>query len=73
MREIVDCKSKASKDQLTLDLSLESVFALLDEDTRQTAKKYQAALNERHALDFADLVFYTRAMLFLSDDVHQRW
>lgn len=73
MSAIADCKSKANQDQLSLDSTLSGVFTSLDDPTRQIALKYQKALSNRHALDFADLVFYTRSMLQLIPEVAERW
>jgi DNA helicase-2/ATP-dependent DNA helicase PcrA len=70
---IADCKSKAVQSQLSLEVSLKSLFSSLDGQTQRIALKYQKALSERHALDFADLVFYTRSMLYLVPEVAERW
>ena len=73
LNEIADCKSKAISAELTLELTLESLFATLDAKTQRIAVLYQKELSDRHALDFADLVFYTRAMLHLDPAIAERW
>ncbi|MBD2028236.1 3'-5' exonuclease [Leptolyngbya sp. FACHB-711] len=73
LNQIADCKSKASQEQLTIDLVLDSLFGALDYRDRQIALKYQKVLGDRHALDFADLIFYTRSMLHCSPTASQRW
>ncbi|AFY61261.1 DNA/RNA helicase, superfamily I [Synechococcus sp. PCC 6312] len=35
--------------------------------------KYQLALQKRHALDFADLIYYVRRMLRTDPEIAQRW
>jgi DNA helicase II / ATP-dependent DNA helicase PcrA len=70
---IADCKSKASQGQLSVELTLGNLFSLLDSEIQKIALKYQAALSNYHALDFADLVFYTRSMLHLVPEVAERW
>lgn len=73
MGTIADCKSKAHQDQLSLELTLSELFASLDDCIRPIALKYQKTLSDRHALDFADLVFYTRSMLHRMPEVAERW
>lgn len=70
---IADCKAKADQTHLTLDLNLDPLFSSLSGEDRRIANLYQKTLNERHAIDFTDLVFYTRALLFLSNEVLERW
>ena len=66
-------KAKARPDQLTLDLSLKGVFAPLDDQDRQWAERYQAELQRRQALDFDDLIFFTRSLLRLVSEVADYW
>jgi DNA helicase-2/ATP-dependent DNA helicase PcrA len=39
----------------------------------QLAAQYQAILQDRHALDFADLVFYLRVMFTQEQEIRERW
>ncbi len=73
VNDIANCKAKADQTLLTLDLNLDPIFASLSEEDRRIANLYQKELNERHAIDFTDLVFYTRALLFLNNDALKRW
>lgn len=73
MGTIADCKSKAHQDQLSLELTLSDLFTSLDDRIRPIALKYQKTLSNRHALDFADLIFYTRSMLHRMPAVAERW
>lgn len=70
---ISECKSRAAECLLTLSSNLDNVFSSLDKNVRDLANKYQKVLNERHAIDFADLVFCTRAVLFCDKAVRERW
>ena len=54
-------KSKASPNGLTLDLSLAGLFAAFAPQERRWAELYQAELQKRQALDFDDLIFFTRS------------
>lgn len=73
INNIAGCKAKAGQALLTLDLNLDPVFSSLNDEDRRIANRYQKELNERHVIDFTDLVFYTRALLFLNNDVFKRW
>ncbi|QQE66266.1 hypothetical protein GFS31_29640 [Leptolyngbya sp. BL0902] len=68
-----EAKAQASPDQLTLDLSLEDLFAQLDDRDQPWAKRYQAELQRRQALDFDDLIFFTRSLLRLVPEVADYW
>ena len=69
---LVNCKVKAEGSQLSLDNLAENLYAALGSDA-QYAAKYQAILKKRHALDFADLMFYVRVMLKNESEISQRW
>ncbi len=71
--ELSDCKVKAKQLPLSANSSLEKLFASLGVDEAKLAAKYQAILQERHALDFADLIFYVRLMLNSYPEIKQRW
>ncbi|CAN1211056.1 3'-5' exonuclease [Tumidithrix helvetica PCC 7403] len=71
--ELTKCKTQASNRQLSLDYPLEELYALLGKDLAKSAARYQIILQKRHALDFADLVFYVRAMLEREPVISQRW
>ena len=70
---LAECKNKARSFQLSPDYSLEELFASLGKHKAQLASEYQATLQERHSLDFADLIFYTRSMLHSYPEIQQRW
>ena len=70
---IAECKAQADKQLLTLGSDLSLVFSSLDDGVRSLANRYQKVLNDRHAIDFADLVFYTRAVLSLDSAALKRW
>ena len=71
--EIANSKARANEDLLTLGLDLDAVFSTLSIRARAIANKYQKELNRRHAIDFSDLVFYTRAILTLDSTALCRW
>jgi DNA helicase II / ATP-dependent DNA helicase PcrA len=70
---LVDCKVKAEGSQLSLDNLAENLYAALGSDDAQCAARYQAILKKRHALDFADLMFYVRVMLKNESEISKRW
>jgi DNA helicase-2/ATP-dependent DNA helicase PcrA len=71
--DLANCKIKASNLQLSLSSSLEELYAPLGSDRARRAAQYQAVLQKRHVLDFADLLFYVRAMLHHELEISQRW
>ncbi|MGA9380685.1 MAG: UvrD-helicase domain-containing protein, partial [Phormidium sp.] len=71
--QVSNCKLKASHFQLSPNYPLEKLFASLGIREAQLASQYQATLQERHALDFADLIFYVRSMLYSYPEIRQRW
>jgi len=70
---ISEAKSKASPDDLTVDLSLGGLFAAFDPQEQRWAKLYQAELQRRQALDFDDLIFFTRALLRRVPEAADYW
>lgn len=70
---LTNCKTKASNSQFSSSHPLEKLYAPLGESNAKLASRYQSILQQRHALDFADLVFYVRAMLYSQPEVRQRW
>lgn len=71
--DLANCKVKAEDSQLSLNNLAENLYEPLGSDNAQSAAQYQAILQKRHALDFADLVFYLRAMLQHDSEISQRW
>jgi DNA helicase-2/ATP-dependent DNA helicase PcrA len=69
---LANCKEQAEGRQLNLT-DLESLFAPLGHHQAQQAVQYQSILQKRHALDFADLVFYVRAIFKDEPEINQRW
>lgn len=70
---LANCKTLASDRQLSLNYPLEKLYASLGSNDAKRAAQYQSALQKRHALDFADLVFYVRVMLQHDQEISQRW
>ncbi|BAY42254.1 UvrD/REP helicase (plasmid) [Nostoc sp. NIES-2111] len=70
---IANCKIKASKAQLSLNYLPQDLFLNLELKEATIAKQYQSILKENHALDFADLIFYVRAIFHELPDVKSRW
>jgi DNA helicase II / ATP-dependent DNA helicase PcrA len=68
--KISDCKSKSNRLNLG---NLEPNFSSLNGYQNQLALKYQKILQERHGLDFADLIFYVRAMFYSHPEIKQKW
>jgi DNA helicase-2/ATP-dependent DNA helicase PcrA len=71
--QICDCKTKASHLQLSSHYPLEKLFAPLGMRDARLASKYQTILQERHGLDFADLIFYVRSLFYSYPEINQRW
>ncbi len=67
--KLAECKSKTHQFQD----SPKQRFLSLGENQAELASQYQTILQERHSLDFADLVFYVRLMLNLYPDIRQKW
>ena len=68
---------RAKADALDAALSMravsEEVFRDFAPMERRLAMSYQRELASHHAFDFADLVYFSRAMLVLSPDIQNRW
>ncbi len=71
--KITTCKNQAKNHQLSLNISLNELYLLRGNKFADCASQYQTILQKRHALDFADLLFYVRAMLSQEKDINQRW
>ena len=71
--QISDCKTKASHLQLSPNYPLEQLFLPLGMRDARLASKYQTILQERHGLDFADLIFYVRCLFYSCPEIRQRW
>jgi DNA helicase-2/ATP-dependent DNA helicase PcrA len=71
--QICDCKTKASYLQLSPNYPLEQLFLPLEMRDARLASKYQTILQERHGLDFADLIFYVRCLFYSYPEIRQRW
>ncbi|MEH2319277.1 3'-5' exonuclease [Nostoc sp.] len=71
--QIADCKVKASQLQLSPNYPLEKLFAPLGIGDAKLASQYQSILQERHGLDFSDLIFYVRSILYSYPEIRQRW
>ncbi|MFM6151895.1 MAG: 3'-5' exonuclease, partial [Sphaerospermopsis kisseleviana] len=71
--QISDCKTKASYVQLSPNYPLEQLFLPLGMRDARLASKYQTILQERHGLDFADLIFSVRSLFYSYLEIRQRW
>lgn len=71
--DLAKCKIQVSELQLSLNYPLEKLYAPLGTNLTKQAAQYQTILQKRHALDFADLVFYNRVMLHQDLNTSQRW
>ncbi|MEG3899959.1 MULTISPECIES: 3'-5' exonuclease [unclassified Microcoleus] len=71
--KLANCKVQAEDRQLSLNNLVENLYAPLGHNYAQRAAQYQSILQKRHALDFADLVFYIRVMLEHELEISQRW
>lgn len=65
--KLAECKSKTNQ------FDLQQRFISLGEKKAELASQYQMILQERHSLDFADLIFNVRLMLNLYPDIRQKW
>lgn len=63
-------KSETCKEELSL--SFPAKLGLKSWEGR-VASDYQRSLQEQHALDFSDLVYYTRSMLHCHLEIGERW
>ena len=72
-RKLQDCKTNVSPRKLQTTTTFEELYQFLDHDNIEGAIAYQTALQSAHALDFADLVYYLRAMLRQRPEIRDRW
>jgi DNA helicase-2/ATP-dependent DNA helicase PcrA len=71
--KLQDCKANVSQRKLRSSTTTEDLYQLLDCGNLEGAIAYQAALQSAHALDFSDLIYYVRAMLYQWPDICDRW
>ncbi len=71
--EITDYKGKAKFSELSSIYPEDKLFASLGEYVVERIRRYHQILQQRHALDFADLVFYVRTIFKNQLDIQQRW
>jgi len=64
---LAECKSKTNQ------FDLQQRFISLGEKKAELASQYQMILQERHSLDFADLIFNVRLILNLYPDIREKW
>ena len=69
---IQNSKASIGKDSLSLEFPVCSSFNRLSSNGN-IALHYQSALQQQHALDFGDLVYYTRAMLYCHPNISEKW
>jgi DNA helicase-2/ATP-dependent DNA helicase PcrA len=70
---ISDCKISAHDQQLSLSCPTDHIYRSLGSRLASLAGQYQDILRQRHALDFSDLIYFTRAMLVERPDIRARW
>jgi len=70
---LAKCKVQAEGQQLSIVNWVNCVYVPLGRDRALAAAQYQTMLQKRHALDFADLVFYIRFMFNREPEIRQRW
>jgi DNA helicase-2/ATP-dependent DNA helicase PcrA len=70
---LANCKVKATEHALSLQNLAGKLYEPLGNDNAKLATQYQTILQKRHALDFADLVFYIRVMLEQEPEISRRW
>ena len=71
--EIANCKENAQGQQLSSTCLANILFTSMGTSQATLAGKYQTMLSQRHALDFSDLIYFTRAMLAERADIRERW
>lgn len=71
--DLANCKIQARDCQLSLSYPLEELYASLGTNLAGYAAQYQTVLQKRHALDFADLVYYAHVILNYKLEISQRW
>jgi len=77
IREILDeieqSKKNTPSELLSLSTNLEDLYSSFSNKNTKNARRYQEALQKRHALDFNDLIFYVRALFNTKPEVKERW
>ena len=71
--DIAKCKSQAATAELSSIYPTPKVYQQAGRFIAEKAIRYQSILQERHAVDFADLVFFVRAMLHCKAEISKRW
>lgn len=71
--EISKLKSGCPDESLSLSAATQLNVKWPRPELAAPAAEYHQLLADRHALDFADLIYRTRAMLALSPDKRERW
>jgi len=71
--QIEKIKSEAPGTLISSDGLMGSLFETLPDHISSLAIEYQRNLQVRHALDFQDLVAFTRAMLKENEEIRERW
>ena len=76
---VQQCKSDASNGELSLEeIPPQSIFQSIfdkyrDPEIKKVIKRYHQILFERHALDFADLIYRARSILQENPQIKERW
>lgn len=65
--KLAECKSKTNQ------FDPQNRFISLGQKKAELATQYQIILQERHSLDFADLIFNVRLMLNFYPDLREKW
>jgi len=71
--KISDCKINARGKELSLNCPADYIYRSFGSKSAALAGRYQEILRQRHALDFSDLIYFTRAMLVERPDILARW
>lgn len=71
--DIASCKSRAASYELSSIHPQDKLFASLERCSLEKVRRYHEILQQRHALDFADLVYHVRAMFHNNSEIKQRW
>lgn len=67
------CKRQTPQEALAHGVSWPTLFTSLGTAEAHNAVRYQAVLQQQHALDFGDLILNTRMALACFPDIRQRW
>ena len=73
LSDLFNCKIQAEDHQLSLNNLVDNLYSPLGKRYAQLATEYHSILQKRHALDFADLIFYVRFILKHESEISQRW